>query len=96
MEEEIQRARRYNRPISLAIADIDDFKKVNDTYGHAVGDVVLSKIAYCISQNIRRFEVVGRIGGEEFGVIFPESNLQSAMQACEKLRRLIENLEIKK
>lgn len=95
MEEEIQRARRYNRPISLAIADIDDFKKVNDTYGHAVGDVVLSKIAYCISQNIRRFEVVGRIGGEEFGVIFPESNLQSAMQACEKLRRLIENLEIK-
>lgn len=96
LEEEIQRARRYNRPISLAIADIDDFKKVNDTYGHAVGDVVLSKIAYCISQNIRRFEVVGRIGGEEFGVIFPESNLQSAMQACEKLRRLIENLEIKK
>ncbi|WP_158508700.1 sensor domain-containing diguanylate cyclase [Thermosulfidibacter takaii] len=95
LEEEIQRARRYNRPISLAIADIDDFKKVNDTYGHAVGDVVLSKIAYCISQNIRRFEVVGRIGGEEFGVIFPESNLQSAMQACEKLRRLIENLEIK-
>ena len=90
LEEEIARSRRYKSPLSLCLLDLDDFKRINDTYGHPVGDEVLKELARFITENTRRFDVIGRVGGEEFGIIFPEIELKHAIAACEKLRGLLE------
>jgi len=88
---EIQRALRYNRPLSLILLDIDYFKKVNDEHGHQVGDAVLVDIASILRSNVRKEDVVARYGGEEFVVILPEIDVKGAYIVGEKLRRLIEN-----
>ncbi len=90
LEEELERARRYVQSLSFCIIDIDDFKEVNDTYGHPVGDGVLRQFAWLIKSNVRRFDVVGRLGGEEFGIIFPMTDIEGARAACEKLRLKLE------
>lgn len=93
---EIERAKRYKRPLSLIIFDIDHFKKINDTYGHDVGDYVLQELAKLIKKHIRKQDFAFRWGGEEFIILLPETNAQGAMKLAEKLRHIIETHKFKK
>ncbi len=94
-EMELHRVERYKRSLSVMIYDLDNFKNINDTYGHPFGDKVLKKIAEETKKTFRDVDVVGRIGGEEFGVMVPETHLGGAITAAERFRKAIENLEIK-
>jgi len=91
IDREIERFRRYNEPLSLLMFDIDNFKDVNDTYGHSIGDFVLKKIADIAKETIRKIDYLVRWGGEEFMIISPETNLEKARALAERLRRTIEN-----
>lgn len=86
LEREIRRARRYKRPFSLVIADIDHFKIVNDTHGHPVGDEVLQKFADMLLSRLRTTDWAARFGGEEFVVVLPETDLGGAIAVAGKLR----------
>ncbi|MDA3958407.1 GGDEF domain-containing protein [Oceanispirochaeta sp.] len=90
LSREVERARRYKQPLCLLMLDIDLFKKVNDVHGHPKGDQVLTEIASIISDNIRMIDIAARYGGEEMVVILPETDLDSALTAAEKLRSAIE------
>ena len=81
---------RYERPLSLALIDLDFFKKVNDTYGHAVGDQVLKTVARIFSESIRSTDLAARYGGEEFAVIMPETAMEDALSFAEKIRSMVE------
>jgi len=83
---ELQRARRYRLPMSVFMLDIDEFKRVNDTYGHAIGDQVLQGVAECCRQELRGVDVLGRYGGDEFAAVLPETGLPAACQVAERLR----------
>jgi diguanylate cyclase (GGDEF)-like protein len=87
---EVERAARYERPLSVAFVDIDHFKAVNDTYGHAVGDVVLRGVAQTIADNLRASDMIGRYGGEEFMLILTETNVEEGAVLTEKLRTLVQ------
>lgn len=89
---EIQRSQRYGNKFSLAILDIDHFKRINDTYGHLVGDEILKMLASFVSANIRRSDIFARWGGEEFVVLFVETGVNSAQISCENLRKGVEEL----
>jgi len=91
LEQEVARARRYHTPLSLIMFDLDYFKNVNDTYGHAVGDQVLQGVAEVIRKNVRGTDWVGRWGGEEFMVLCPEATEKDAIVTAEKLRGLVES-----
>lgn len=78
--------RRYKNPLSLAFADIDNFKQINDTLFHAGGDRVLTAVAHVLHDNVRQADNVFRLGGEEFAFTMPETELSTAYQACERLR----------
>jgi len=95
LEKEIARSHRYNHPMSLAIFDIDFFKRVNDSYGHKVGDMVLQKLSELVKENIREIDSIARWGGEEFTLIFPELPLHDAVKAADKVRLLIAQMVIK-
>lgn len=88
-QRELERAQRTNRPIAFLMFDIDHFKHVNDTYGHPAGDAVLCSIADMARSRMRHIDKVGRIGGEEFLAILPESDQASATGAAERLRSAI-------
>jgi diguanylate cyclase (GGDEF)-like protein len=88
---EVERANRYERPLSVAFVDIDHFKAVNDTYGHAFGDEVLRGVAQAISSNLRATDMVGRYGGEEFMLILTETNVEEGAVLTEKLRHIVAN-----
>lgn len=90
LSREIERSRRYNRPLSLLLMDIDHFKSFNDTYGHPVGDLVLKEISQCIRHSIRQNDIPARYGGEEFVVIIPESSEKGALTIAERIRCTIE------
>jgi diguanylate cyclase (GGDEF)-like protein len=90
LDREISRAHRYGRPLSLIMFDIDHFKKINDTYGHLAGDHVLKEMAGAIKSRIRREDIMGRYGGEEFVIALPEIDNYNAMIFAEKIRRLVE------
>ncbi len=92
VEEEIERARRYGSPLSIFLFDIDNFKGVNDRYGHQVGDEVLKDIAACMKHVVRQSDSVGRYGGEEFMIILPETDLERAKTVGEKIRKSIDAL----
>jgi polar amino acid transport system substrate-binding protein len=94
LEEEIKVAKRYNEDLSLIFFDIDHFKKINDTYGHKVGDEVLIELTQLIKKNIRESDFFGRWGGEEFMIVFPHTDLNSAVLLAEKLRKIIEYSKI--
>ncbi len=94
VEVERQRTKRYKRDLSLLMIDIDHFKKVNDTYGHLVGDVVLREVAQTLKKQTRRSDYVGRYGGEEFLIILPETSLDKALVLAEKLRKGVAELTI--
>lgn len=83
---EASRASRYGRKASLAILDVDFFKEVNDQFGHQVGDSVLEHVASVIVETIREHDVIGRIGGEEFALLMPETNLDEGKEICERVR----------
>ena len=90
LTQEFDRARRYRHPLSVAMGDIDFFKKVNDEFSHRVGDEVLKRFAQVFLSNLRSSDVVSRYGGEEFLIIFPETELEKAAIVCEKIRRAVE------
>ena len=90
-EREFARSKRYGSPLSVAIIDIDFFKKINDTYGHLCGDYVLKEVAYNMVNNFRQTDFVFRYGGEEFAVILTETPDENAKVPLERLRKLIEN-----
>jgi diguanylate cyclase (GGDEF)-like protein/PAS domain S-box-containing protein len=83
---ELERAKRYNKPLSVFMIDIDYFKKINDTYGHKFGDFVLQTLAAKLRETLRLIDVIGRIGGEEFAVLLPETGLREAAEVAERLR----------
>ena len=89
---EVQRARRMDYPVGLIIMDLDHFKQVNDRHGHPIGDVALRTVAHELRRRLRRTDVVGRIGGEEFGAILPGDSLAEVAIVAEKLRRAVEEL----
>ncbi len=89
-EKEFERARRYQKPLSLLMLDIDDFKHVNDTYGHNVGDIVLKRLAAICLGTLRKIDIAGRLGGEEFGIALPETKIDDAIELAERLRKAVE------
>lgn len=91
---EVQRARRYQKPLSLLLIDIDRFKLVNDTFGHQVGDVTLQNVAGLLQTTVRDIDISGRYGGDEFCLLMPETNSSDALKAAERLLELIRQLEI--
>jgi diguanylate cyclase (GGDEF)-like protein len=93
-ELEMKRSLRYERPLSVIMADIDFFKKVNDSYGHAVGDLVLREAATILKQNTRETDIVGRYGGEEFVLMLPETNLENALSLAERIRAAVSHIRI--
>lgn len=90
LEEEIPRARRHGRDLSLLMLDIDHFKSVNDTHGHLTGDSVLRGLAGILQRRLRPSDRLGRYGGEEFCVILPETSLPNAAKIGEELRSIVE------
>lgn len=92
LKEEVERCRRYKRPLSLILMDIDFFKKVNDTYGHQMGDSVLSWVSGIVKSAVRTADRPARYGGEEFAVIVPELGCKSACEFAERLRCLVSAL----
>ncbi len=90
-EREFLRAQRYSNDMSVAVMDVDFFKKINDTYGHLCGDYVLKEIAYLAMQTFRKTDIVFRYGGEEIVVILTETSLEKALIPLERLRKSIEN-----
>lgn len=83
---EYAEARRYHRPLSCALIDLDNFKTINDTYGHTVGDLALQQLAVILREAVRRSDTVFRYGGEEFLVLLPETDLEGAIALAEKIR----------
>jgi diguanylate cyclase (GGDEF)-like protein len=86
---EVERSVRYRRPLSVAFADIDHFKTINDTYGHEAGDAVLQGVAASLRRNLRLSDRVGRYGGEEFMVLLPETGVEDAAVLADKLRLIV-------
>jgi diguanylate cyclase (GGDEF)-like protein/PAS domain S-box-containing protein len=88
-EAEIYRSARFGRPVSLAIFDLDRFKRINDTHGHHVGDLCLRAFVGAIRANIRQTDALARFGGEEFTLLMPETDLDAATALCDRLREAV-------
>jgi diguanylate cyclase (GGDEF)-like protein len=88
---EMKRFSRYGNDVSLILMDIDDFKKLNDLHGHIIGDQALSRIGQLLQEEIRDVEVIARIGGEEFAILLPQTDLSAAYASAERIRKAIEN-----
>ncbi|MBI4744323.1 MAG: sensor domain-containing diguanylate cyclase [Actinobacteria bacterium] len=89
--QELERTKRYNRPLSFIMADIDGFKSYNDKFGHTHGDIVISEVANIIVSNCREIDIVARYGGEEFAIILPETDIDGARIVAEKLHKAVLN-----
>ncbi len=94
LQREVERARRYGRPLAVAMADLDHFKSINDRHGHLAGDTVLARVAQVLSGAIRFSDAIGRYGGEEFLVLLPETELAGAITVAEKIRRQVERVRV--
>jgi diguanylate cyclase (GGDEF)-like protein len=94
MSVEVERARRYGHEMGLIMLDIDDFKQVNDAYGHLQGDLVLREVARVLRQSSREIDEPARYGGEEMAVALPQTDLEGAYQFAERVRRSVEALEL--
>lgn len=92
--QELARAKRYGGSISLLMIDIDYFKQVNDTYGHQVGDVVLARFAKFCRESLRAIDIIGRIGGEEFAVLMPQTDSEQTLEVAERLRKTTSEIDI--
>ncbi|HWI53511.1 MAG TPA: GGDEF domain-containing protein, partial [Symbiobacteriaceae bacterium] len=95
LEQEVAKSARYGQQTSLVMADIDFFKKVNDTYGHATGDLVLKQLAKWVSDTARNTDVVARYGGEEIGIILTHTGLAGAQEFAERLRLKVSQQVVK-
>jgi diguanylate cyclase (GGDEF)-like protein/PAS domain S-box-containing protein len=91
---EVIRARRYQSPLSISMIDIDQFKGINDQYGHPVGDLVLMELAKLLKSHLRPNDILGRLGGDELAVTMVECSLQRAFAALERLRKSIEECRV--
>lgn len=91
IKRQMERADRYGSPFSLILFDIDHFKKINDVYGHDVGDSVLRELSTMVKANIRKSDALARVGGEEFALVAIETPLEEALKLSEKIRLLIES-----
>ena len=89
-EMELNRFKRFNRNFSLLLLDIDFFKKVNDNYGHDAGDQVLVDFAQLLQKSFREYDIIGRMGGEEFSVCMPNTQMEDAIIACERMRKSVQ------
>jgi len=89
LEEELERAKRYERPLALLWIDFDHFKEINDNWGHAAGDAVLRSISRILQESVRSVDAVGRFGGEEFVIVLPEMDREEAMDTAERLRQKV-------
>ena len=94
LEEEVERVRRHGSALSVLLFDLDFFKRVNDTYGHDTGDVVLAAIARIATEVKRVSDVAARLGGEEFALCCPDADLSGAMKVAERIRQFCEDLEL--
>ncbi|HEY0379646.1 MAG TPA: diguanylate cyclase [Pyrinomonadaceae bacterium] len=94
LEREVSRTTRYGRPFCLLLLDIDNFKLVNDTYGHEAGDEVIRRLALTLQAGTRGIDLAARIGGEEFAVILPETDFEGGVDVAERLRVAIRETEI--
>ncbi|WP_374359892.1 GGDEF domain-containing protein [Pseudoduganella danionis] len=92
---ELDRGRRFGHPLSLLMADIDHFKNVNDQYGHEAGDRVIVAVAKALADGVRNIDLASRFGGEEFVLLMPETSIEVATSAAERLRQEIAALEVK-
>jgi len=86
VREEFSRAERQGSPLALLMVDVDQFKEVNDRYGHPLGDTVLKEITTMIKRNLRTYDLLARLGGDEFAIILPEVTFQDAYRVAEKIR----------
>ncbi len=94
LETELARAKRYKSPISLIFADIDHFKRVNDTYGHLAGDHALREVSRFLQDQVRTSDIVARYGGEEFGIILPETPLEGAIVVTERIKNALSKFKM--
>jgi diguanylate cyclase (GGDEF)-like protein len=94
LDQEYARAMRYGRPLSLLMLDADRFKQVNDTCGHAGGDLVLKTLARIAGEGLRAMDRMGRLGGGEFAVFLPETGITTARIVADRLRRAVEDAEV--
>lgn len=95
LKREISFALRHKLPLSVVMIDIDFFKRINDTYGHETGDKVLKIFAKTLEKSIRHEDIVGRFGGEEFVIALPNTNIEQALNAAERIRQKIEKMKVK-
>jgi len=93
LDEEIERSERYQEKITLLFLDLDNFKRINDTYGHQFGDYVLKVTASIIEDNVRNIDIVSRYGGEEFSVILINANKEISFKTAERIRKQIEDYD---
>jgi diguanylate cyclase (GGDEF)-like protein len=91
---ELARSQRYDHPLALLMMDVDRFKRINDSYGHAAGDEVLKQLAATCAAKLRGPDILGRLGGEEFAVAMPECGIEAAERAAERLRRTLAGVEV--
>jgi diguanylate cyclase (GGDEF)-like protein len=89
-------APRTRTPVTVGILDIDHFKKVNDTYGHLAGDAVLASVAAAVTAQLRDYDIIGRVGGEEFGFVLPNIPLLEAVEIAERLREKIPEIVLQR
>jgi diguanylate cyclase (GGDEF)-like protein len=95
LSKELIRNDRFDNSTSFLMMDIDHFKKINDTYGHPTGDVAICTVVEIFQKNIRQSDIVARLGGEEFAILLPETDISSAVIIAERIRRKLENTVIK-
>ncbi len=91
LDYELKRVERTKKPLSVIIMDIDHFKQVNDDYGHLVGDQVLTQVARLLQQSVRKTDIVGRYGGEEFLIILPDCSAAEGSKVAEKIRTAVQD-----
>jgi diguanylate cyclase (GGDEF)-like protein len=94
LEAEFSRFNRFDSPFSVAMLDIDFFKNINDEHGHNAGDTILVRFADIFRTQLRAYDVAGRLGGEEFAILFPNTSLEGAVTACEHLREAIKKIAL--
>ena len=93
-EQTLNRSKRYNEPLTLLMCDIDFFKHINDTFGHAAGDLVLQKVSQTLKSALRETDIAGRVGGEEFAILLVQTPQEISFDVAERLRKSIENCPI--
>ncbi len=94
IKQETSKAKRQNTPLCVIMTDIDFFKRVNDTYGHAAGDLVLQTVSKTIRSKLREYDIAGRYGGEEFALLLPNTRTEEAIMVAERLRKAVENKKV--